>query len=124
MKEDQTCIYYAAGETPERIAHLPQTEAVLDRGYEVLYLTDDVDEFALMVLQEYEGKSFKNVAAEDARGQTDEEKQAAEKQEPVLKEEAVPEAEVDRKEPAKKRRGRPKKKTEDVKKEIQEETKE
>lgn len=50
--------------------HLPQTEAVLDRGYEVLYLTDDVDEFALMVLQEYEGKSFKNVAAEDARVQT------------------------------------------------------
>ena len=80
MKEDQTCIYYAAGETPERIAHLPQTEAVLDRGYEVLYLTDDVDEFALMVLQEYEGKSFKNVAAEDARVQTEEEKQAAEKQ--------------------------------------------
>ena len=74
MKEDQTCIYYAAGETPERIAHLPQTEAVLDRGYEVLYLTDDVDEFALMVLQEYEGKSFKNVAAEDARVQTEEEK--------------------------------------------------
>ena len=72
MKEDQTCIYYAAGETPERIAHLPQTEAVLDRGYEVLYLTDDVDEFALMVLQEYEGKSFKNVAAEDARVQTEE----------------------------------------------------
>ena len=66
MKEDQTCIYYAAGETPERIAHLP--------------LTDDVDEFALMVLQEYEGKSFKNVAAEDARVQTEEEKQAAEKQ--------------------------------------------
>ena len=80
MKEDQTCIYYAAGETPERIAHLPQTEAVLDRGYEVLYLTDDVDEFALMVLQESEGKSFKNVAAEDARVQTEEEKQAAEKQ--------------------------------------------
>lgn len=53
---------------------------MLDRGYEVLYLTDDVDEFALMVLQEYEGKSFKNVAAEDARVQTEEEKQAAEKQ--------------------------------------------
>lgn len=46
----------------------------------MLYLTDDVDEFALMVLQEYEGKSFKNVAAEDARVQTEEEKQAAEKQ--------------------------------------------
>ena len=79
MKEEQTCIYYAAGETPERIAHLPQTEAVLDRGFEVLYLTDDVDEFALMVLHEYEGKEFKNVAAEDARVQSEEEKQASEK---------------------------------------------
>ena len=59
MKEDQTCIYYASGETAERIARLPQTEAVLDRGFEVLYLTDDVDEFALMVLHEYEGKEFK-----------------------------------------------------------------
>ena len=71
MKEDQTCIYYASGETAERIAHLPQTEAVLDRGFEVLYLTDEVDEFALMVLHEYEGKAFKNVSAEDARVQTD-----------------------------------------------------
>ena len=79
MKEDQTCIYYACGETAERISRLPQTEAVLDRGYEVLYLTDDVDEFALMVLQSYEEKSFKNVSAEDARVQTDEEKAAAEK---------------------------------------------
>ena len=79
MKEDQTCIYYASGETAERIAHLPQTEAVLDRGFEVLYLTDEVDEFALMVLHEYEGKEFKNVSAEDARVQTDEEKAAAEK---------------------------------------------
>ena len=79
MKEDQTCIYYASGETAERIAHLPQTEAVLDRGFEVLYLTDEVDEFALMVLHEYEGKAFKNVSAEDARVQTDEEKAAAEK---------------------------------------------
>jgi molecular chaperone HtpG len=58
MKEDQTCIYYASGETAERIAHLPQTEAVLDRGFEVLYLTDEVDEFALMVLHEYEGKEL------------------------------------------------------------------
>ena len=79
MKEDQTNIYYACGETAERIAHLPQTEAVLDRGYEVLYLTDDVDEFALMVLHEYEGKEFKNVSAEDARVLSEEEKQAAEK---------------------------------------------
>lgn len=79
MKEDQTCIYYASGETAERIARLPQTEAVLDRGFEVLYLTDDVDEFALMVLHEYEGKEFKNVSAEDARVQSDEEKAASEK---------------------------------------------
>ena len=78
MKEDQPHIYYACGESTERIARLPQTEAVLDRGYEVLYLTDDVDEFALMVLQNYEEKSFKNVSAEDARIQTDEEKAAAE----------------------------------------------
>jgi molecular chaperone HtpG len=53
MKEDQPGIYYACGENAERIARLPQTEAVLDLGYEVLYLTDDVDEFALMVLQNY-----------------------------------------------------------------------
>ena len=72
MKEDQTCIYYASGETAERIARLPQTEAVLDRGFEV-------DEFALMVLHEYEGKEFKNVSAEDARVQSDEEKAASEK---------------------------------------------
>ncbi|MBO5253249.1 MAG: molecular chaperone HtpG [Clostridia bacterium] len=78
MKEDQPHIYYASGETAERIAHLPQTEAVLDRGYEVLYLTDDVDEFALMVLGNYEEKTFKNVSAEDARVQSEEEKAAVE----------------------------------------------
>ena len=78
MPEEQTCIYYACGDNAERVARLPQTEAVLDRGYEVLYLTDDVDEFALMVLGEYEEKTFKNVSAEDARVQTDEEKAAAE----------------------------------------------
>ena len=77
MKEGQEHIYYACGDSTERIARLPQTEAVLDKGYEVLYLTDDVDEFALMVLNEYEGKGFKNVSAEDARVQTEEEKEAA-----------------------------------------------
>ncbi len=77
MKEGQEHIYYACGDSAERIARLPQTEAVLDKGYEVLYLTDDVDEFALMVLNEYEGKGFKNVSAEDARVQTEEEKEAA-----------------------------------------------
>lgn len=79
MPEGQTCIYYACGETPERAAQLPQTEAVLDRGYSVLYLTDSVDEFALMVLGTYDEKPFKNVSAEDASVQTDEEKAENEK---------------------------------------------
>ena len=79
MKEDQPGIDYACGENAERIARLPQTEAVLDLGYEVLYLTDDVDEFALMVLQNYDEKPFKNVSSEDARVQSEEEKLAAEK---------------------------------------------
>lgn len=75
MPEGQENIYYAAAESVERAAHLPQTEAVLDRGWEVLYLTDNVDEFALMVLGTYGEKPFKNVSAEDARTQTEEEKQ-------------------------------------------------
>ncbi len=47
MKEGQTCIYYACGQSVEKIEKLPQTELVRDKGYEILYLTDDVDEFAL-----------------------------------------------------------------------------
>ena len=76
MKEEQKAIYYAAGESAEKIALLPQVEAVKSKGYEVLYLTDDVDEFALKVLGKYNDKEFKNVTAEALDIATDEEKKA------------------------------------------------
>ncbi len=75
MKEAQTAIYYASGETEAKIAMLPQVEAVKSRGYEVLYLTDDVDEFAIKMLGKYADKEFKNVTAETLDLATDEEKQ-------------------------------------------------
>jgi len=64
MPEDQKYIYYATGETKEKILMLPQLDAVKSHGYEVLCLTDDVDEFALKVLNKYDEKEFKNVTAE------------------------------------------------------------
>ena len=64
MKDEQKSIYYASGETVERIEMLPQVEAVKEKGYEVLYFTDDIDEFAVRVLDKYEDKDFKNVTAE------------------------------------------------------------
>ena len=79
MKDEQKEIYYAAGETIDKIEILPQIEAVKKKGYEVLYLTDDVDEFALRVLGSYDGKPFKNVASEALDLTSDEEK-AAEKE--------------------------------------------
>ncbi|MCI8624367.1 MAG: molecular chaperone HtpG [Provencibacterium sp.] len=82
MKEDQKHIYYACGETIERIAALPQTEQVRDKGYEILYLTDDVDEFCLSTLHEYEGKEFKSVSAGDLDlGGEEEKKELLEQQE-------------------------------------------
>ena len=74
MKEEQKSIYYAAGETVERIEMLPQVEAVKEKGYEVLYFTDDVDEFAIRVLDKYDDKDFKNVTAEALDLTNDEEK--------------------------------------------------
>ncbi len=65
MKEDQKFIYYACGETVEKAASLPQTEAVADKGYEILYLTADVDEFALKILHTFEEKEFKSVSSGD-----------------------------------------------------------
>ncbi len=75
MTEEQKSIYYACGESIERIEMLPQVESVKEKGYEVLYLTDDVDEFALKVLANYDGKDFKNVTAEALDISTDEEKE-------------------------------------------------
>lgn len=73
MKERQETIYYASGETVDKIDMLPQVEAVKDK-YEVLYLTEYVDEFSLMTLSEYDGKKFKNVSSENADLSTEEEK--------------------------------------------------
>ena len=80
MKEDQKAIYYACGESTARIAMLPQAEAVRDKGYEILYLTDNVDEFALKMLMQYNEKPFQNVSADDLDLRTDEEKENAKKQ--------------------------------------------
>lgn len=65
MPEDQKYIYYAAGESVNRIEKLPQTEMVLDKGYEILYFTDDVDEFAIKMLMTYKDKEFKSVSSGD-----------------------------------------------------------
>ncbi len=65
MKEEQKYIFYAVGSSLERIKKLPQTEAILDKDYEILYLTEDVDEFALKVMSAYKEKEFKNVSSGD-----------------------------------------------------------
>jgi molecular chaperone HtpG len=65
MPEDQKYIYYATGESKERIEKLPQTEMVLDKGYEMLYFTEDIDEFAIKMLMNYKEKEFKNVSSGD-----------------------------------------------------------
>lgn len=65
MKEDQDAIYYASGETVEQIDKQPRCESIKDKGFEVLYLTEDVDEFALKVLGKYKDKEFKSVASAD-----------------------------------------------------------
>ena len=75
MKEDQKYIYYAAGESVAKIDCLPQTEVVKDKGYEILYLTESVDEFAIQMLMEYEEKQFKSVSASDLDIETPEEKE-------------------------------------------------
>ena len=65
MKDDQKYIYYATGESLEKIDRLPQTELVADKGYEILYLTDDIDEFALKILGSYKEKEFRSVTSKD-----------------------------------------------------------
>ena len=65
MKEGQKYIYYATGDSVERIDKLPQTELLKDKGYEILYFTDDIDEFAIRVLNDFDGKEFKSVSGDD-----------------------------------------------------------
>jgi molecular chaperone HtpG len=65
MPEDQKYIYYASGDTYDRVEKLPQTELVLDKGYEILYFIEDVDEFAIKVLMNHKDKEFKSVSSGD-----------------------------------------------------------
>ncbi len=75
MKEGQDCIYYACGETKERIEMLPVFEKVREKGYEVLYFTQDVDEFAIKVMMTYKEKKFKSISDGDLDLETEEEKE-------------------------------------------------
>lgn len=79
MPEEQKYIYYAAGESTERLAKLPAAERVLDKGYDILYLTDDVDEFMLQMLRNYgdkeKEKEFRNISSDDLGIETEAEKE-------------------------------------------------
>ena len=79
MKENQENIYYASGSSIEKIASLPQVEQVRDKEYDILYLTDYVDEFCITAIQSYEEKKFKNVSDENLDLETEEEKKETEK---------------------------------------------
>ena len=79
MADSQESIYYACGESVEKIALLPQLEAVKEKGFEVLYCTDEIDEFAIQMLMEYEGKHFANICKDDIDLSTDAEKEAINK---------------------------------------------
>ena len=85
MKEGQDTIYYACGETDEKIEMLPQTDAVKDKGYEILYLTENVDEFALKMLGEYDGKKFMNICDDNLNLDSEEEKKALEEENAAAK---------------------------------------
>ena len=73
MPEDQKYIYYASGESIDRIEKLPQTELVLEKGYEILYFIEDVDEFAIKMLMNYKEKDFKSVSDSDLGIESDKE---------------------------------------------------
>ena len=81
MPEDQKFIYYAAGDSAERLAKLPAAELVLDKGYDLLLLTEDIDEFCLQMVRQYgekdKEKQFKNISSGDLGLETEEEKKAA-----------------------------------------------
>ncbi|WP_307471567.1 molecular chaperone HtpG [Cytobacillus purgationiresistens] len=80
MPEDQKFIYYATGDSIDRIDKLPQTELVADKGYEILYFTEDIDEFAIKMLMTYEEKEFKSLSSGDLGLESEEEKKKAEEE--------------------------------------------
>ncbi len=79
MKDGQEKIYYAAGSSIKKIDAMPNVEQVKDHDFDILYLTDYVDEFAITAIQEYEGKKFANVENEDLGLESDEEKEELKK---------------------------------------------
>ncbi|MDD5888031.1 MAG: molecular chaperone HtpG [bacterium] len=79
MKEGQDTIYYASGSSIAKIDSLPQVEQVKDKDYDILYLTEYVDQFAITAIQEYEGKKFINVESEDLNLESEEEKESTKK---------------------------------------------
>ncbi len=80
MKEGQKYIYFASGSSVSRIESLPQTELVRDKGFEILYLTDHVDEFCLQMMHDLDGKEYKSVSADDLGLETEEEKEEIKKE--------------------------------------------
>ena len=86
MPEDQKVIYYAAGDSLQHVLKLPQTEKVADKGYDILCLTDDVDEFALRVMREYDGKTFLSVSDPSADLSSEDEKKSMEEKKTENKE--------------------------------------
>ena len=78
MPEEQKCIYYAAGDDADRLAKLPTAELVLDKGYDLLLCSEDVDEFCLQIMNKYKDKEFKNINSGDLGLESEEEKKAAE----------------------------------------------
>ncbi|MDR4886327.1 molecular chaperone HtpG [Fredinandcohnia sp. QZ13] len=86
MPEDQKYIYYATGDSVERIDKLPQTELVADKGYEILYFTEDIDEFAIKMLMKYKEKEFKSVSSSDLGFEPNESDKATEEEQNENKE--------------------------------------
>lgn len=80
MAPEQDAVYYACGESVSRIRQLPQTERVLDKGWDILCMTDDVDEFAVKIMGTYDGKAFKSVSSGDLDLESEDDKKAAEQQ--------------------------------------------
>lgn len=80
MKEEQKYIYFASGSSVSRIESLPQTELVRDKGYEILYLTEHVDEFTLQMMHDLDGKEYKSVSSDDLGLETEEEKEEIKKE--------------------------------------------
>ena len=78
MKEGQDKIYYACGDNETRLSRLPQAERLTEKGYEILFMTDDIDEFAVKAMRDYDGKAFCSVA--EAEVETEEEKEEIKKQ--------------------------------------------